>query len=76
VIDHFPLGMMIFRNLTLFGRTSAPRMWEPAIDLLGRRALQLDPLISEVVTLEEVPDLLANKSKHPRQLKRVVQVRG
>ena len=75
VIDHFPLGMMIFRNLTLYGRTSAPRMWEPAIDLLGRRALQLGQMVSEVVSLEEVPDLLANKAEHPRLLKRVARLR-
>jgi L-iditol 2-dehydrogenase len=76
VIDRFPLGMLIFRNLTLYGRTSAPRMWEPAIDLLGRRALQLGQLISAVVTLEEVPDLLANRAGHPRLLKRVVKIGG
>ena len=56
-------------------RTSAPRMWEPAIDLLNRRALQLEQIIGEVITLEEIPDLLMNRSRHPRMLKRVVRVR-
>ena len=76
VIDHFPVGMVIFRNLTLYGRTSAPRMWEPAIDLLNRHALQLEQFVGAVVTLEEIPDLLMNRTSHPRMLKRVVQVRG
>ena len=75
IIEHFPVGMVIFRNLTLYGRTSAPRMWEPAIDLLNRRALQLEQFIGEVITLEEIPDLLMNRSRHPRMLKRVVRVR-
>jgi L-iditol 2-dehydrogenase len=75
-VDHFPLGMVIFRNLTLYGRTSAPRMWEPAIDLLARGALTLKPMIGEVIELEALPDLLANKRKYPRMLKRVVRIRG
>ena len=50
-------------------------MWEPAIDLLNRHALQLEQFVGEVVTLEEVPDLLMNRARHPRMLKRVVQVR-
>jgi L-iditol 2-dehydrogenase len=75
VIDHFPVGLVIFRNLTLYGRTSAPRMWEPAIDLLNRRALQLEQFIGEVITMEKIPDLLMNRSRYPRMLKRVVRVR-
>ena len=75
-IDHFPVGMVIFRNLTLYGRTSAPRMWEPAIDLLNRRALQLEQFVGAVVTLEEVPDLLMNRTRHPRMLKRVVHLQS
>ncbi len=76
IIDHFPVGVVIFRNLTLYGRTSAPRMWEPAIDLLNRRALQLEQFVGAVVTLEEIPDLLVNRTRHPRMLKRVVRVQS
>jgi hypothetical protein len=36
VIDAFPLGEATFRNLTLLGRTSAPWMRQPAMDLVAR----------------------------------------
>jgi len=74
VIDQFPLGMTIFRNLTLFGRTSAPRMWEPAIDLVARGVLQLKPMISEVVELEQVPDIITQKIPRGNTLKRIIRI--
>jgi len=38
-----------------FGAGWIARMWEPAIDLLGRRALQLEQFVGAVVALEEIP---------------------
>jgi L-iditol 2-dehydrogenase len=76
VIGDFPLGETIFRNLTLFGRTSAPWMWQPAMDLVARRAVRLRPMIGEVVELEDVPALLTGSREHGGPLKRVVRVRG
>ena len=75
-IDRFPLGDTIFRNLTLFGRTSAPRMWEPAIELVARGAVKLSPMIGEIVQLEDVPGLFTGEREHGGPLKRVVRVRG
>lgn len=76
VIDRFPLGEVIFRNLTLFGRTSAPWMWVPAIDLVARSAVRLHPMIGEIVDLEDVPALLCGSREHGGPLKRIVRVRG
>jgi threonine dehydrogenase-like Zn-dependent dehydrogenase len=73
-IDQFPLGEVIFRNLTLYGRTSAPTMWEPAIGLMGRGAVRLKALIGEVVALEDVPSLLVGKESGG-PVKRVVRVK-
>ena len=76
VIGEFPLGETIFRNLTLFGRTSAPWMWKPAMDLVARGAVRLRPMIGEVVELEDVPGLLTGSREHGGPLKRVIRVRG
>jgi len=76
VIDEFPLGETIFRNLTLLGRTSAPWMWQPAMDLVARGAIRLSPMIGEVVELEDVPGLFAEKARHGGPLKRIIRIRG
>jgi L-iditol 2-dehydrogenase len=76
VIDEFPLGETIFRNLTLLGRTSAPWMWKPAMDLVARGAIRLRPMIGEVVELEDVPALLIQKTRHGGPLKRIIRIRG
>jgi threonine dehydrogenase-like Zn-dependent dehydrogenase len=76
VIDEFPLGETIFRNLTLLGRTSAPWMWRPAMDLVVRGAIRLSPMIGEVVELEDVPRLLTEKARHGGPLKRIIRIRG
>jgi threonine dehydrogenase-like Zn-dependent dehydrogenase len=76
VIDEFPLGQTIFRNLTLLGRTSAPWMWQPAMDLAARGAVRLSPMIGEVVELEDVPGLLTAKARHGGPLKRIIRIRG
>jgi L-iditol 2-dehydrogenase len=75
-IDQFPLGPMIFRNLTVYGRTSAPHAWEPAIELLKRRQLRLGAMAGEVIALEEVPAVLMGQRRGPKPLKRVARVRG
>ena len=76
VIDRFPLGQAIFRNLTLLGRTSAPWMWGPAMDLVARGAVRLRPMIGEVIALEDVPALLIGQRGHGGPLKRIVRVAG
>jgi len=73
-IHNFPLGETIFRNLTLYGKTSAPKMWEPAIGLMGRGAIRLKGMIGEVVALEDLPRLLTTKERGG-PIKRVVKVR-
>lgn len=76
VINDFPLGMTIFRNLTLYGRTSAPQMWQPAIGLVGRGAIRLSPMIGDVVTLEEAVGLVTRRERHGGPLKRVIRIRA
>ncbi len=75
-IDRFPLGDAIFRNLTLYGRTSAPLMWGPAMGLVARGAVQLKPMIGEVIDLNDLPAHLNRKRESGGPLKRVVRVRG
>ena len=76
VIQNFPLGTTIFRNLTLYGRTSAPKMWRPAIELIAHGAIRLKEMIGEVVELEEVPGLLTAARQDGGPLKRVARIRG
>jgi len=75
-VDTFPVSDVIFRNLTLFGRTSAPWMWQPAIDLVASKSIRLGEMVSEIVPLEAVPALLTAPENGPRPLKRVIQIRG
>jgi L-iditol 2-dehydrogenase len=75
-INEFPLGEVIFRNLTLFGRTSAPRMWGPAIELVARGLVRLRPMIGEVMELEDLPRLLNGPRERGGPLKRVVRIQG
>jgi len=76
VIDEFPLGDTIFRNLTLLGRTSAPWMWKPAMGLVVRGGIRLSPMIGQVVELEDVPALLTQKTRYGGPLKRIIRIRG
>ena len=75
VMDGFPLAEVIFRNLTLYGRTSAPRMWEPAIDLVGRGAIRLGALGAEEIHLEQLPEILTGPHRHSGPLKHVVRIK-
>ena len=75
-MDDFPLGETIFRNLTLYGRTSAPWMWEPAIDLVARGAVELRSMVGEVIDLDDLPAHLNSPRQPGGPLKRVVRVRG
>jgi L-iditol 2-dehydrogenase len=77
-VDAFPLADVIFRNLTLYGRTSAPRLWRPAIDLLARGALRLAGMV-EIVAMEDLPGLLTGERRgggRAGPLKRVVGIGG
>lgn len=49
-----PFDTVCFKELTVTsGNASTPRSWKRALDLIERRAVALDPLVSEVVPLEE-----------------------
>jgi L-iditol 2-dehydrogenase len=76
VVDGFPLSQMIFDNLTLYGRTSAPWMWDPAIDLVMRGAVRLRSMIGGVIELEDVPELLNQPRGHGGPIKQVIRIRG
>ncbi len=54
-----PLHAGIFKNLTLSGHTSAPWLWEEAIELAAAGEIQLDPLITDAVEFDEVGGHLA-----------------
>ena len=75
-INGFPLGMTIFRNLTMYGRTSAPKMWQSAIELAARKAVHLQEMIGGVVELEDVPGLLMASHHGGGPLKQVARIRG
>jgi L-iditol 2-dehydrogenase len=75
-VDRFPLGETIFRNLTLYGRTSAPWMWGPAMDLVARGDVQLRPMIGGIVEMEALPALMNAPRERGGPLKRIVRVRG
>ena len=75
VMDGFPLAEVIFRNLTLYGRTSAPCMWDAAMDLVARGAIELGALGAREVGLEELPALLTGERERGGPLKHVARVK-
>lgn len=49
-----PFDEVCFRELTVTsGFASTPRSWAQALDLVERRAVRLEPLVSEIVPLDE-----------------------
>jgi threonine dehydrogenase-like Zn-dependent dehydrogenase len=71
-----PLHACIFKNLTLSGHTSAPWLWEEAIELAATGAIQLDPLITDAVEFDDVGGFLAGElggnPLNGRQVKAVI----
>jgi threonine dehydrogenase-like Zn-dependent dehydrogenase len=58
---HFPGDLWHMNGLTIVNATPASRtrdLWPPAIRMLARRQIDLRPLVTHVVPLEEYPDLL------------------
>jgi threonine dehydrogenase-like Zn-dependent dehydrogenase len=72
-LDHFPMAEVIFKNLTLYGRTSAPQMWRRAIDLVAQGDIELAPLVGEVITFEDVVPLFRSPRERGGVIKRVIR---
>lgn len=72
-----PLHACIFKNLTLSGHTSAPWLWEEAIELAATGAIRLDPLVTDAIEFDEVggflAEVLGDKPLAGRQVKAVIE---
>lgn len=56
--DYFPHREVIFKNLTIYGKTNSPSIWPKAIQCVKQGDIVLEPLIEKIVKPEEVPGLL------------------
>ncbi|WP_312515537.1 zinc-binding alcohol dehydrogenase family protein [Anaerospora sp.] len=69
-----PTAMITKKELDIVGsRTSAGEFAE-ATELIYQKKINVDALISQVVTLEEVPSAVQQIAKHPDQFMKVVAV--
>jgi threonine dehydrogenase-like Zn-dependent dehydrogenase len=76
---HFPGDLWHMNGLTVVNSSPASRMrdlWPPAIRMLARGQIDLRPLVTHVVPLEEYPDLLRRvcAGEAPDYIKGVVRV--
>jgi threonine dehydrogenase-like Zn-dependent dehydrogenase len=75
-IDNFSISDVIFKNLTLYGRTSAPYFWTEAIELVDRGFIKLKLLVSEVIEFSDIIDIFKKEKEHGGPIKRVIRING
>lgn len=75
-VDGFPTHEVIFKNLTIIGKTNTPGVWDRTINLVASGRLALRPLLQDIRTLEEIPALLdpaGEPGPEPQPIKRVIR---
>jgi 2-desacetyl-2-hydroxyethyl bacteriochlorophyllide A dehydrogenase len=74
-VNDFPAHEVIFKNLTILGKTNTPGVWDRAINLIASGRLVLRPLLQDIRTLEEIPALLGKEENNsgPLPIKRLIK---
>jgi 2-desacetyl-2-hydroxyethyl bacteriochlorophyllide A dehydrogenase len=60
----FPHRDIIFKGITIIGRTNTPSVWTRAIECVSRNMIRLDSLVENVVKPEEAIEILLNGKLH------------
>lgn len=74
-VNDFPVHEVIFKNLTIIGKTNTPGVWDRAINLIASGQLVLRPLLQDIRTPEEIPALLGKEEfgSGPLPIKRLIK---
>lgn len=56
--DLFPHREIIFKGISIFGRTNSPSVWSRAIECVSQKRITLEPLVERIVSPEEVRNTL------------------
>ncbi|MFD1772781.1 zinc-dependent alcohol dehydrogenase [Paenibacillus rhizophilus] len=56
--DHFPHREIIFKGISIFGRTNSPAVWSRAIECVARNQIVLNPLVERVISPEVAKEIL------------------
>ena len=65
-VNNFPLTQVVLRNLRLSGHTNPSNVWPTLIEMLHKGSISTKGYVDEVVTIEEVPKVVANRGPHLR----------
>jgi L-iditol 2-dehydrogenase len=69
---NLPLQLVVTRQLKLQGSCAICGEYEPVLDLISSGGIQIDPLISEIGSLEEGPQLFNRLYQHEKGLFKVI----
>jgi threonine dehydrogenase-like Zn-dependent dehydrogenase len=65
-VDGFPITDFVMRNLRMSGHTNPKDVWPTLASLLERRALATAGLVDRIITIDEVPGVVADWSDNLR----------
>jgi threonine dehydrogenase-like Zn-dependent dehydrogenase len=66
--------MITKKELTVVGSRTSVREFKEAIDLIYHKTVSIDPIITKVVTFEEIPQVVEDISKNPDKFLKVLAV--
>ncbi|HWR44481.1 zinc-binding alcohol dehydrogenase family protein [Sporomusa sp.] len=69
-----PTAMITKKELNIVGSRTSVGEFKEATELIYDKKINVDPLISKVVTLDEVPSVLQQIAEHPDKFMKVVAV--
>lgn len=69
---NFPLQQVVTRQLKIQGSCAICGEYEPVLDLIARRQVEIDPLISAIAPLEEGADWFNRLYNHEKGLMKVI----
>lgn len=59
--DSFPHREVIMKNLTAYGKTNSPVLWNKALACVGKGLVRLDPLVQHIIRPDGVDDMLQGR---------------
>ena len=65
-VRDFPIADFVMRNLRMSGHTNPKDVWPTLVDMLDRRVLATAGLVDRVITIDEVPGVVADWSDNLR----------
>jgi threonine dehydrogenase-like Zn-dependent dehydrogenase len=68
LLEHVPMDMVLWKELTITSSTGAPGYWPTALDLISRKLLSIEPLISHAFPLESASSALEFMQEHPGEI--------